>query len=49
MALSSRYVGHRVAGEVWVDPKLESEVARKVERALKSTIAHIKGLYSAEE
>jgi len=45
--LNGRYVGHRVAGEVWVDPKLDSEVARKVERALKSTIAHIKGLYSA--
>jgi ATP-dependent helicase Lhr and Lhr-like helicase len=47
--LDGRYVGHRIAGEIWLDPKLDSEVARKVERALKSTIAHIKGLYSAEE
>jgi ATP-dependent Lhr-like helicase len=34
--LNGRYVGHRVAGEVWVDPKLDLEVARKAERALKS-------------
>ena len=32
--LDGRYIGHRVSGEVWVDPKLDSEVAHKVERAL---------------
>lgn len=47
--LGGRYIGHRQAGEIWVDPKLDPELARKIERALKSTIAHIKGLYSAEE
>jgi len=46
--LNGRYIGHRIAEEVWVDPKLNVEIARKVERALKSTIAHIKGLYSSE-
>jgi ATP-dependent Lhr-like helicase len=34
--LDGRYVGHRQAGEVWVDPKLDAEVSRKVERVLKS-------------
>jgi ATP-dependent Lhr-like helicase len=32
--LGGRYVGHRVAGEVWVDPRLDHEVSRKVERQL---------------
>ena len=30
MAHSSRYIGHRVAGEVWVEPKLEIETARRI-------------------
>jgi hypothetical protein len=47
--LNGRYIGHRVAGEIWLDPKLESDVAHKVERALRSSIAHVKGLYAAED
>ena len=47
--LDGRYIGHRVAGEVWLDPKLDPEIARKAERALKSSIAHVKGLYAGEE
>jgi len=37
------------SGEVWVDPKLDQDISRKVERALMSTITHIKGLYAADE
>jgi ATP-dependent Lhr-like helicase len=32
--LNGRYVGHRIAGEVWVDPKLDTEIAQKVKRQL---------------
>jgi ATP-dependent Lhr-like helicase len=34
--LGGRHVGHCVAGEVWVDPKLDQEAAHKIERALRS-------------
>lgn len=33
--LGGRCVGHRIAGEVWVEAKLDLEIARKVKRALK--------------
>jgi len=32
--LGGRCIGHRVAGEVWVDPKLDPEIARKVKQQL---------------
>jgi len=47
--LGGRYVGHRVAGEVWVDPKLDDETARKLERALQSGRSHFIPSYSLEE
>jgi ATP-dependent Lhr-like helicase len=47
--LGGRYVGHRIAGEVWVDPKLDHEAARKIERALHSGRAHFNPPYSVEE
>ena len=28
--LGGRYIGHCIAGEVWVEPKLEVEIARKI-------------------
>ena len=47
--LGGRYVGHRVAGEVWVDPKLDQETARKIERALHSGRSHFDPAYSSAE
>ncbi|HEY5593807.1 MAG TPA: hypothetical protein VIL61_01440, partial [Nitrospiria bacterium] len=47
--LDGRYVGHRVAGEVWVDPKLDLEIAQKLARALKSGRSHFNPSYSLEE
>jgi len=34
--LDGRYIGHRIAGEIWVDPKLNREVSQRIERALHS-------------
>jgi len=47
--LGGRYVGHRVAGEVWVDPKLDHETARKIERALHSGRPHFDSAYPSGE
>ncbi|MBI3596311.1 MAG: DEAD/DEAH box helicase [Nitrospirae bacterium] len=47
--LGGRYIGHRVAGEVWVDPKLDSEIARKLERALRSGRSHFNATFRIEE
>jgi ATP-dependent Lhr-like helicase len=47
--LGGRYVGHRVAGEVWVDSKLDHETARKIERALHSGRLHLDTAYSSAE
>ncbi|MBI3810648.1 MAG: DEAD/DEAH box helicase [Nitrospirae bacterium] len=47
--LGGRYVGHRVAGEVWVDPRLDSEVAQKLARSLQSGRSHFNPSYSLEE
>jgi ATP-dependent Lhr-like helicase len=44
--LNGRYTGHRIAGEIWIDPKLDTETTHKIDRALRSSIAHIKGLYA---
>jgi ATP-dependent Lhr-like helicase len=47
--LGGRYVGHRVAGDVWVDPKLDHETSRKIERALHSGRSHFDPAYSPSE
>ena len=46
--LGGRYVGRRVAGEVWVDPQLDHETARRIERALHSGRLHFNTAYSSE-
>jgi ATP-dependent Lhr-like helicase len=47
--INGRYVGHRVAGEVWADPKLDHETARRLERALHTGRAQLNNGYSSGE
>jgi len=47
--LNGRYVGHRVAGEVWVNPKLDNETAHRLERALQAGRVQLTKGYSSEE
>jgi ATP-dependent Lhr-like helicase len=34
--LDGKYVGHREGGEIWIDPSVESERARRLEQKLKT-------------